>query len=363
MIRFHDWGEKGIKVIGVGGAGNNIVDTMVERGVRGVELIQMDTDSQVLKNSTAFQKVQIGSAITRGEGCGGDVELARKAFQGDRNEIINLLRGASCVFLCAGLGGGTGTGILPLLGEMCKQSDALTIAVVTKPFPFEGERKVALAKETIGELENKTHAVITLSNQRLLGLSRKGIPLNYALREANTLLSHTVTGISDLLTTRGLINLNLSHIRAVLREGRKCLVGIAEAQGENKVLKALNKASHSPLVESFDVRRSEGLLVSITGGKDLTAREAADGLEIFLSGIHKPASVTLGIIIEEKMEDRVRITLIAAGLKESEELPQSDGRSFEGEVIKEVESNIGYDSRWDIPTFMRVKREPEEFTS
>jgi len=346
VVKLHD-GQAKIKVIGVGGGGSNAVDRMIEAGLGGVEFIVTNTDMQALARSGADRKVQIGDDVTRGLGAGGNPEIGRQSAEESRQELKNIMDGADMVFITAGMGGGTGTGASPIMAEIAKELGALTIAVVTKPFRFEG-RRMNLASEGIERLKGKVDALITIPNERLLGVVPKGTKMIEAMRYADEVLRQGVQGISDLITVPGLINLDFADVSTVLSGAGTALMGIGEGAGERRAAEAAQAAISSPLLEC-SMEGATRILFNITGNSDLGLNEVDEAANIIATAAGvDDANVIFGIVFDETMEDRVRITVVATGfttdpLQEATRLLNAP----------EVPSAPSPENDLEIPTFLR----------
>jgi len=348
VVKIHD-GQAKIKVVGVGGGGSNAIDRMIEAGLGGVDFVVTNTDMQALARSAAERKVQIGEDVTRGLGAGGNPEIGRQAAEESRQELKNILDGSDMVFITGGMGGGTGTGASPVIAEIAKELGALTIAVVTKPFRFEG-RRMALAQEGITRLKGKVDALITIPNERLLGVVPKNTTMLEAMRYADEVLRQGVQGISDLITVPGLINLDFADVSTVLSGAGTALMGIGEGQGERRAAEAAQGAISSPLLET-SMEGASRVLFNITGGANLSLNEVDEAANIIAaaSGIDD-ANVIFGIVFDESMDDRVRITVVATGFTSD---PLEDGaRTMSVPSIPALSTSTA-DSDLEIPTFLR----------
>jgi len=350
VVKLHD-GQAKIKVIGIGGGGSNAVDRMMDAGLGGVEFLVTNTDMQALARSAAERKVQIGEDVTRGLGAGGNPEIGRQAAEESRQELKNILDGADMVFLTAGMGGGTGTGASPVVAEIAKELGALTIAVVTKPFRFEGRRQ-NLALEGITRLKSKVDALIIIPNERLLGVVPKNTSMLDAMRYADEVLRQGVQGISDLITVSGLINLDFADVSTVLANAGTALMGIGEGQGERRAAEAAQGAISSPLLET-SMEGASRILFNITGGMNLSLNEVDEAANIIAAaaGIDD-ANVIFGIVFDDKMEDRVRITVVATGFSID---PLDETNRPLGGLPMPATPGIpsATDGDLDIPTFLR----------
>src|SRR3990172_784498 len=302
-----------IKVIGVGGGGGNAVNSMVEsKQIQGVEFITINTDAQVLLTSKADTKLQIGSNFTRGLGAGADPEIGRTAADESREKLKDLLFDTDMVFITAGMGGGTGTGASPIIAEIAKEAGALTVAVVTKPFAFEGIRRMQTAEEGIEILADSVDTLIVIPNQRLMEVVDKKMTFLDAFRLADNVLGQGVKGISDLITVPGLINVDFADVRAVMTDSGSALMGIGEASGENRAVSAARMAISSPLLE-VSVSGAKGILYTITGGQDMTMAEVADASAIIADAADPDANIIFGAAIDENMNSKIKISVIATG--------------------------------------------------
>ncbi len=345
VVKLHD-GQAKIKVIGVGGGGSNAVDRMIEAGLGGVEFIVANTDMQALARSGAERKIQLGEDVTRGLGAGGNPEVGRQAADESRQELKNILDGADMVFITAGMGGGTGTGASPTIAEIAKELGALTIAVVTKPFRFEG-RRMNSATDGISKLKGKVDALITIPNERLLGVVPKNTTMLEAMRYADEVLRQGVQGISDLITVPGLINLDFADVNAVLSGAGTALMGIGEGAGERRAAEAAQQAISSPLLET-SMEGATRILFNITGSMDLSLTEVDEAANIIATSAGvDDANVIFGIVFDDRMEDRVRITVVATGFAVD---PLEDATRALAAPAMPIASP---DSDLEIPTFLR----------
>ncbi|MGB9792179.1 MAG: cell division protein FtsZ, partial [Thermacetogeniaceae bacterium] len=299
-----------IKVIGVGGGGNNAVNRMIQAGLKGVHFIAVNTDAQALNLSLAEHKIQIGAKLTKGLGAGADPEIGKKAAEESREELMQALRGADMVFVTAGMGGGTGTGGAPVVAEVAKEVGALTVGVVTRPFTFEGRRRASQAERGIQELKSKVDTLITIPNDRLLQVVDRNTSINDAFRIADDVLRQGVQGISDLIAVPGLINLDFADVKTIMSETGSALMGIGSARGENRAAEAARMAISSPLLET-SIEGAKGVLLNITGGPDLSLFEVNEAAEIISQAADPDANIIFGAVIDENLKDEVRVTVIA----------------------------------------------------
>lgn len=302
----------GIKVVGVGGAGCNAVSRMIQEGLGGVEFIAINTDAQALFLCDADQRIHIGSAATRGLGAGSNPEVGRKAVEENHEEVLRALEGADMVFITAGMGGGTGTGASPIVAELARKAGALTVAVVTKPFGFEGRRRMQLAEEGIAQLKSKVDTIITIPNDRLLKIVSDKEFIADAFRLADDVLRNGVQGISEIITVPGRINVDFADVQAIMADAGSALLGIGIASGENRAVEAARAAISSPLLEA-SIDGATGVLFNITGGPDLTLIELNEAAKIIYEAVDPDAQIIFGSVIDERMEGEVRITVVATG--------------------------------------------------
>lgn len=301
-----------IKVVGVGGGGVNAVNRMIELGLRGVEFIAINTDAQALLMSDADVKLDVGRELTRGLGAGADPEVGRRAAEDHAEEIEEALRGADMVFVTAGEGGGTGTGGAPVVAKIAKSIGALTIGVVTKPFSFEGRRRQQQAETGVGRLKEEVDTLIVVPNDRLLEISDRGISMIEAFATADQVLLAGVQGITDLITTPGLINLDFADVKSVMQGAGSALMGIGSARGADRAIKAAELAVESPLLEA-SIEGAHGVLLSIQGGSNLGIFEINDAAQLVKEAAHPEANIIFGTVIDDTLGDEVRVTVIAAG--------------------------------------------------
>ena len=307
-----------IKVIGVGGGGGNAVNRMIEAGIEGIEFLVANTDLQALKRSRAPIKIQLGGKLTKGLGAGANPDVGRNAALEDTEKIIEALEGADMVFITTGLGGGTGTGAAPILASLATELNALTVAVVTKPFHFEGKRRMSQGDQGLRELRECVDTVITIPNERLLGNVDRNMSLTDAFKMADDVLRQAVQGISDLITVPGLINLDFADVKAIMAGMGMALMGAGRASGEDRALRATQEAISSPLLEEASINGAKGVLINITGGPDLTLFEVNEASSIIREAADEDANIIFGAVIDETMRDEMKITVIATGFdKES----------------------------------------------
>jgi cell division protein FtsZ len=302
-----------IKVVGVGGGGSNAVNRMVQAGLDGVEFIVANTDVQALKLNAAPNKIQIGAKLTKGLGAGADPNVGRQAALEDTEKLIEALDGADMVFVTTGLGGGTGTGAAPVIASLASELGALTIAVVTKPFKFEGKKRQTQAERGLEELRGSVDTVITIPNERLLATIARSTSLNDAFTSADDVLRQAIQGISDLILVPGMINLDFADVKTIMAGMGIAIMGTGFAEGENRAMVAANHAISSPLLEDASVKGARGVIINVTGGSDLALVEVSEASAIIQEAAHEDANIIFGAVVDPKMEGRVKITVIATG--------------------------------------------------
>jgi len=307
-----------IKVIGVGGAGGNAVNRMIQSGLGDVEFIAANTDAQVLDQSLSPKKLQLGTGVTKGLGSGANPNVGRDAAEEDEARISELLQGADMVFVTAGMGGGTGTGAAPVVARIAKAQGALTVAVVTRPFEFEGRRRMQLADDGLRELKERVDTLIVIQNQRLLTIVDRTTPLKEAFRVADQVLHHATKGISDLITVPGLVNLDFADVKTVMAERGNALMGAGHATGPNRAYEAAQSAVSSPLLDDISISGAEALLVNVTGGESMTLHEINEAVTVVVDAAGHDANVIFGAVIDEHMGDGLSITVIATGFGKGE---------------------------------------------
>jgi cell division protein FtsZ len=336
-----------ITVIGIGGAGGNAVNTMISYNLRGVDFIAANTDAQALKASASPVKIQLGAEATKGLGAGSDPEIGRQAALEARETLREHLEGSDMVFITAGLGGGTGTGGAPIAAEIAKEIGALTVAVVTKPFQFEGKKRNVQAEMGIAELRKMVDTLIIVPNQRLLSLGGREISLLDAFRKADDILYHAVKGISDLIMIPGLINLDFADVKNVMSHMGLALMGTGTAGGENRAVEAAQKAISSPLLEDNAIQGARGVLLNITGGPNMTLHEINEASSMIQAEAHEDANIIFGTVVDESMGDEIRITVIATGFESTESAGKANVASL-GDFRRG--GNIA------VPTFIRNEK-------
>jgi cell division protein FtsZ len=315
-----------IKVVGLGGGGGNAISRMLEAQFTGVDFIVANTDSQALRSSPAPVKIQLGANLTKGLGAGSDPDVGRQAAQENMEQIRRLLEGADMVFITAGLGGGTGTGSAPVVASLAKELGILTVAVVTKPFHFEGRRRMQQAEAGMEALRDVVDTLISIPNQRLLSVVDRGTPLMAAFRVADTVLQQAVQGISDLILVPGLINLDFADVRTIMSGMGMAMMGTGVGRGEDRALDAAQKAIASPLLDDTSIEGAKGILINFTGGADLSIHEVEEAARIVQEAAHDEANIIFGAVIDPSLADEVRMTVIATGFTEKKEMLVPGGK-------------------------------------
>ena len=309
-----------IKVIGVGGGGNNVVNRMVRTGTKGVDFIAINTDKQALTVSAATYKIQIGEKLTNGQGAGSDPEVGRKSAEENRNQISKALEDADMVFITAGMGGGTGTGAAPIVADIAKELGILTVGVVTKPFRFEGMRRMKQAEGGINELRNKVDSLVIIPNERLKLATDQKITMLNAFEIADDVLQQAVQSISDLIKNTGFINLDFADVSAVMKDAGMAHMGVGRASGKNKAEEAARRAVSSPLLET-SINGAKGVLINVTGSMDIGLEEVETAANLVQEAAHPEANIIFGAAFDDTLEDELRVTVIATGFDEKEEQP------------------------------------------
>ena len=339
-----------IKVIGVGGGGNNAVNRMVDNQIKGVQFIAVNTENQVLELSKADVTIQIGEKVTKGLGAGANPQVGEEAAQESREEIIKALEGADMVFVTAGMGGGTGTGAAPIVAECAKEVGALTVGVVTKPFAFEGKRRRAAAEKGIEFLTQKVDTIIVIPNDKLLQVVDKKCTITDAFSKADDVLRQGIKGISDLIQIPGLINLDFADVKTIMTEQGEALMGIGVGEGENRAADAAKMAINSPLLET-SIEGAKGILLNISGSSDLSIFEVNEAAEIISDAADPDANIIFGSVIDESLGDKVQITVVATGFNSSaKSVPEFGKTTTTSRPASTTNSNSGIP---DIPVFMK----------
>ncbi|GAA0693288.1 cell division protein FtsZ [Marinobacterium maritimum] len=349
-----------IKVVGVGGGGGNAVNHMVSTDLEGVEFICANTDAQALHNMVAKTALHIGGELTKGLGAGANPEIGRQAALEDRERIATALSGADMVFITAGMGGGTGTGAAPIVAEVARELGILTVAVVTKPFPFEGRRRKKVAEEGIRELQEHVDSLIIIPNEKLLPVLGKNCSLVSAFGTANDVLKGAVQGIADLIIRPGMINVDFADVRTVMSEMGMAMMGTGVARGENRAREAAEAAINSPLLEDIDLKGASGVLVNITAGLDLSLGEFSEVGDLVEDYAHEDATVVVGTVIDPELTDELKVTVVATGLARAQaaESRVVNGSTTASAAPRQAASTTDF-SQLELPTVLR-NRQPED---
>lgn len=343
-----------IKVVGVGGGGNNAVNRMITSGLRGVEFISINTDKQALFLSKANTKIQIGDKLTKGLGAGANPDIGQKAAEESKDEISQAIKGADMVFVTAGMGGGTGTGATPVVAQIAREMGILTVGVVTKPFTFEGRKRMQHAERGVDELKGTVDTLVTIPNDRLLQVAEKTTSIIDAFKIADDVLRQGVQGISDLIAVPGLVNLDFADVKTIMLETGLAHMGIGRASGENRAEEAAKMAIQSPLLET-SIEGAKGVLLNITGGTDLGIFEVNVAAELVQKSADPDANIIFGAVIDENLKDEMLITVIATGFERNPTFKRSP-KDENKKNAEEKEEKIISDDELDIPTFLRRNR-------
>lgn len=344
-----------IKVVGVGGGGGNAVKHMISNAVEGVEFICANTDAQALKDIDARTVLQLGSGITKGLGAGANPEIGRQAAMEDRERIADLLEGADMVFITAGMGGGTGTGGAPVVAEIAREMGILTVAVVTKPFPFEGRKRMAIAEEGIKQLQDRVDSLITIPNEKLLDVLGKATTLLDAFKAANNVLLGAVQGIADLIIRPGMINVDFADVRTVMSEMGMAMMGSGKSSGENRAREAAEAAIKSPLLEDVNLQGAKGILVNITAGMDLALGEFTEVGQVIEEFASSDATVVVGTVIDPEMTDELRVTVVATGLGDAVRMREPAPTKVIVDNTRNADGRPNY-AALNKPTVMRASK-------
>ncbi|MBW1711961.1 MAG: cell division protein FtsZ [Deltaproteobacteria bacterium] len=348
-----------IKVVGLGGAGGNAVNNMIESGLTGVEFVVCNTDLQDLEKSKSPTKIQIGSETTRGLGTGANPELGRRAAEENLDRVRQALEGADMVFIAAGLGGGTGTGAAPVVSDVAKEQGCLTVAVVTKPFTFEGRPRKKVAEGGLKELKGRVDTIITIPNDRLLAAGSKNALALDMFKQADDVLLQAVKGIADLINVTGTVNVDFNDVRRVMAEKGLALMGTGMASGANRAVEAATRAISNPLLEDVSIGGARGVLLNITAGPDLSMTDVQDAATVIQKEADSEAEVIFGMVIDPRMEDNLMVTVIATGIGPRDGINTApDMRVIKQEAINELKRRSREDLDW--PTYLRDQIKPEE---
>ena len=335
-----------IKVIGIGGGGGNAVDHMISASLEGVEFIAANTDAQALHRSGVSKVMQLGEGLTRGLGAGANPEIGRQAASEDRDKIAAALDGTDMVFLTAGMGGGTGTGAAPVIAQLAREKGILTVAVVTRPFAFEGKRRINAAEEGIKELGELVDSLIVIPNERIMEVMGGNVTLLEAFGKANEVLFNAVQGISELITRPGLINVDFADVRTVMAEMGMAMMGSATATGPDRAMQAARGAVSSPLLEEVDIHGAKGLLVNVSAGPDMQLDEFAQVGEIVNEYASEDGTVVIGTVLDPEMEDELRVTMVATGIRKAPQISLVKDQGME-------EDTSAHEDDYDVPTVIR----------
>ena len=347
-----------IEVIGVGGGGSNAVNRMIDSDLEGVSFRVLNTDAQALLQSSADRRVQLGQNLTRGLGAGGNPSIGQKAAEESKDELQQTLEGSDLVFIAAGMGGGTGTGAAPVVAEVAKQSGALTVGIVTKPFSFEGKRRMRQAEEVIARLAENVDTLIVIPNDRLKDVIA-GAPLQEAFRNADDVLRMGVKGISDIITCPGLVNVDFADVRSVMTEAGTALLGIGIGSGRSRALEAAQAAMNSPLLEAARIDGAKGCVINITGGKDMTLEDMTSASEIIYDVVDPEANIIVGAVIDESMEGEIQVTVIATGFETNQPLKQQRIKNrLSNQPLYNISDNK--DTGTNIPEFLRLRQNKKD---
>ena len=323
-----------MRVVGVGGGGGNAVNRMIEENLGGVEFVSVNTDAQALLNSKSDVKIQIGKKLTRGLGAGARPEIGRQAIEENRDEVLRVLGGADLVFVTCGMGGGTGTGAAPIVCELAREAGALTIGIVTKPFLFEGRKRMRQAEEGIAEMAKYVDTMIVVPNERLLAVVGKGIPFQDALKKADEVLLHATSGISTIISGVGMINVDYADVRTVMKDGGAALMGTGIGRGDNRAMEAAQQAISSPLLDNVSISGATGVLLNVTGGQDLTLGEVTAIADIIHDAAGDDANIIFGAVNEPAMQGEIRVTVVATGFaRASAAAPHGQQRTLGGTPV------------------------------
>jgi cell division protein FtsZ len=352
-----------VKIVGVGGGGNNAINTMISCQLSGVEFIAANTDAQALAANLASIKLQLGAGLTKGLGAGANPEIGRKAALEDIDKIREVLKGADMVFITAGLGGGTGTGGAPVIAEVARELGALTVAIATKPFYFEGRKRMKQADEGLANLRMIADALITIPNQRLLSISGKSMTLLEAFKKADEILYHAAKGISDIIVGHGIINLDFADVRTIMSETGMALMGTGIGSGENRSVEAAQRAISSPLLEDISIEGARGLLINVTGGADMTLNEINEATTLVQKEAHEEANIIWGMVIDEAMKEEMRVTVIATGFGKADERAGTSRLKKIAPISLTLRDSMRDSIREnkDLPAFMRKAKVTERY--
>lgn len=347
-----------IKVVGVGGGGCNAINRMIESDLRCVEFIAINTDAQVLAKSRAEHRLQIGTQLTKGLGAGSNPEVGQKSAQEDRELLLDCLKGSDMVFITAGMGGGTGTGAAPIVAEIAKEIGALTLAIVTKPFKFEGPRRMKQADQGISLLQKNVDAIITIPNQNVLGITDKDTNINDTWLMVDDVLRQAVQGISDIITVPGEINVDFADVKTIMSEAGNCLMGIGRGSGDNRAVEAATKAISNPLIENVSMDGAKSILVNVTRGNNLSIHEYDEIVSLVTNSCDKDANIIAGIAVDPSIENEVRVTVIATGFNQPQSMRNDRIRRSEKTNLSISTTPILYPDEKPKPNLTKLEPKP-----
>ncbi len=354
-----------LKVVGIGGGGCNAIESMIKRGLNGVEYVAINTDAQVLNSSSATHKIQVGTNITRGLGAGANPDIGKKSLEEDREKITEVLTGSDMVFVTTGMGGGTGTGGAPVVASISKSIGSLVVGIITKPFRWEGKQRMLNAEKGIQELKQHVDSLIVIPNERLLSILDKGINAFAAFDKPNEVLYEATRGIADIITVEGLINVDFADVRSVMNQSGDALMGCGIAGGENRAIEAAQKAISSPLLEGINIKGAKSVLLNVTGSSNLTMQEIDEGNNVIFEAAGEEANVIFGCVLKEEMNDYVSYTVIATGFEgadkgysssssNNKKRTQRDENTFKSGFIFQGKDDPNVEDL-DVPTYFRMK--------
>ena len=354
MIELDNYFERGakIRVVGVGGGGGNAVNSMIDKGLQGVDFIVVNTDMQALERNKAPNKIQIGKNLTRGLGAGADPTIGQRSVEEDRDELARALAGSDMVFVTSGMGGGTGTGGAPVVANIAKSQGALVVGIVTRPFNCEGKRRMAQAEAGLEELKKQVDTLIVIPNQKLLAIVERNTPLREAFAKADDILWSATRGISEIITVPGLVNRDFADVRTIMREMGDALMGTGIASGENRATEAAHAAISSPLLEGVSISGAQGVLVNVTGGSSMSLIEFDEAVSVIKEAAGDDANVIMGAVIDETLQDAVMVTVIATGFNRRQASAVRIAKPV-AKVIDHIPTGPGEYQRLDEPAFTR----------
>ncbi len=349
-----------MKVVGVGGGGGNAVNRMIDEHLEGVEFISINTDSQALLTSKSDLKIQIGKKLTRGLGAGARPDIGRQAIEENREEVGRALASADLVFITCGMGGGTGTGAAPVIAELAREAGALTVGIVTKPFLFEGRKRMRQAEQGIADMRKNVDTMIVVPNERLLAVVGKGIPFQDALKKADEVLLHATQGISSLISVTGLVNVDFADVRTVMQAGGSALMGTGIGRGENRAMEAAQQAISSPLLDNVSISGASGVLVNITGSSSMTMDDYNSVNRIVHEKVHEDANIKIGVVRDDDMGENIKVTVIATGF--GDRFDAEKGRDLRRSSLALADKHVAPPASLDRPTFQRDREKAENIT-